>query len=128
MVKTGLVEAIDSLVPLDKRFATFRDDIVLVAKSAEGLNNRLESWRDLLEDNGVRGGSGGIENAKVDLWLRWFGHVKRRPQSAPVRRVEALLVDGLSRRGRPKLRWEDKVKKDMKDLLLSEDMTSDRNA
>ncbi|GKC79087.1 hypothetical protein Tco_1129861, partial [Tanacetum coccineum] len=56
--------------------------------------------------------------------LRWFGHVKRRPQSTPaVRRVEALLVDGLRRRGKPKLRWEDRVKQDMKDLLLAEDMT-----
>ncbi|GKB79393.1 retrovirus-related pol polyprotein LINE-1 [Tanacetum coccineum] len=45
--------------------------------------------------------------------LRWFGHVKRRPQSAPVRRVEALVVDGLRRRGRPKLRWEDRVKQDL---------------
>ncbi|GJX87074.1 retrovirus-related pol polyprotein LINE-1 [Tanacetum coccineum] len=35
--------------------------------------------------------------------LRSFGHVKRRPQTAPVRRVEALLVDSLRRRGRPKL-------------------------
>nr|GEV14568.1 retrovirus-related Pol polyprotein from transposon TNT 1-94 [Tanacetum cinerariifolium] len=59
--------------------------------------------------------------------LRWFGHVRRRPQSAPVRRVEALVVDGLRRRGRPKLRSEDRVKHDMKELLLSEDMTSDRN-
>ncbi|GJY92521.1 retrovirus-related pol polyprotein LINE-1 [Tanacetum coccineum] len=29
---------------------------------------------------------------------------RRRPQSSPVRRVEALVVDGLRRRGRPKLR------------------------
>ncbi|GJX05577.1 retrovirus-related pol polyprotein LINE-1 [Tanacetum coccineum] len=55
--------------------------------------------------------------------LRWFGHVRRRPQTAPVRRVEALFVDGLRRRGRPKLRWEDRLKQDMKVLLLSEDMT-----
>ncbi|GJU56421.1 dynamin-related protein 3A-like protein [Tanacetum coccineum] len=38
-----------------------------------------------------------------------------------------LVVDGLRKRGRPKLRWEDRVKHDMKELLLSEDMTSDRN-
>ncbi|GJU94986.1 hypothetical protein Tco_1319742 [Tanacetum coccineum] len=59
--------------------------------------------------------------------LRWFGHVKRRPQTSSVRRVEALLVDGLRRKGRPKLRWEDTLKQDMKELLLSEDMTSDRS-
>ncbi|GKD63938.1 hypothetical protein Tco_1306046 [Tanacetum coccineum] len=59
--------------------------------------------------------------------LRWFGHFKRRPQTAPVRRFEALLVEGSKRRVRPKLRWEDKLNLDMKELLLSEDMTSDRN-
>ncbi|GKA98950.1 hypothetical protein Tco_0826887, partial [Tanacetum coccineum] len=59
--------------------------------------------------------------------LRRFGHVKRRPQSAPVRRVEPLVVDRLRRRGRLKLRLEDIVKLDMKELLLSEDMTSNRN-
>ncbi|GKD28920.1 hypothetical protein Tco_1239698, partial [Tanacetum coccineum] len=55
--------------------------------------------------------------------LRWFGHVKRRPQSTPVKKVEVLVVDGLRRRGRTKLRWEDILK----EFLLSEYMTSDRN-
>ncbi|GKG24644.1 ataxia telangiectasia mutated family protein [Tanacetum coccineum] len=32
----------------------FADDIVLVAQSADGLNRRLESWRRVLEDNGLR--------------------------------------------------------------------------
>ncbi|GJW74665.1 hypothetical protein Tco_0134035 [Tanacetum coccineum] len=59
--------------------------------------------------------------------LRWFGHVRRRPQSATIMRVEALVVDGLRRKDRPKLRWEDRVKHDMKELLLSEDMISDMN-
>nr|GFA93820.1 hypothetical protein [Tanacetum cinerariifolium] len=62
------------------------------------------------------------------MMLRWFGHVKRRPQSAPVRRVEVMVVEGSRRRGRPKLRWEDRLKMDMKELRLSEDMTSDSNA
>ncbi|GJY98864.1 hypothetical protein Tco_0516294 [Tanacetum coccineum] len=51
--------------------------------------------------------------------LRWFGHAWRRSQSAPVRRVEDLVVDGLRRRGKPQLRWKDRVKQDMKELLLS---------
>ncbi|GKF56750.1 hypothetical protein Tco_0167090, partial [Tanacetum coccineum] len=33
----------------------------------------------------------------------------------------------LRRRGRPKHMWEDRVKHDIKELLLSEDMTSDMN-
>ncbi|GJV84869.1 ataxia telangiectasia mutated family protein [Tanacetum coccineum] len=60
--------------------------------------------------------------------LRWFGHVKKRPQTASVRRLEALLVDDMRRMGRPKLKWEDTLKQDMKELLLLEDMTSDRNS
>ncbi|GJS86957.1 hypothetical protein Tco_0769593 [Tanacetum coccineum] len=59
--------------------------------------------------------------------LRWFRHVKIRPQITPVRRVEALVVKGLRRRGRLKLRHEDRLKLDMNELLLSEDMTLDRN-
>lgn len=60
--------------------------------------------------------------------LRWFRHVRRRLQSAPVRRVEALVVEGVRRRGRPKLRWEDRVKLEMQEFLLTEDITSDRKA
>ncbi|GJR98300.1 hypothetical protein Tco_0270474 [Tanacetum coccineum] len=33
----------------------------------------------------------------------------------------------LRRRGRPKPRWEDRLRHDIKELLLSKDMTSDRN-
>ncbi|GKG52072.1 hypothetical protein Tco_0544710, partial [Tanacetum coccineum] len=32
----------------------FADDIVLVSESAEGLNDRLENWREALEANGLR--------------------------------------------------------------------------
>ncbi|GJT23039.1 hypothetical protein Tco_0892976 [Tanacetum coccineum] len=61
------------------------------------------------------------------LRLGWFGHVQGRPQSTSLRSVEAFIVEGLKRRGRPKLRWEDRLKQDMKELLLFEDMTLDRN-
>ncbi|GKB36522.1 hypothetical protein Tco_0881464, partial [Tanacetum coccineum] len=47
--------------------------------------------------------------------------------SAPVSRVEALVVDDLRKKGRQKLMWEDRVKLDMKELLLSKNTTSDRN-
>ncbi|GJZ46322.1 hypothetical protein Tco_0593918 [Tanacetum coccineum] len=68
-----------------------------------------------------------IINKMKEGRLRWFEHVRRRPQSSPVRRVEALVVDGLRRRGGPKLRWEDRLKLDMKEFLLSNDMTSHKN-
>ncbi|GJW43583.1 hypothetical protein Tco_0072382, partial [Tanacetum coccineum] len=97
----------------------FADDIVLVSDTPDGLNGRLEQWREMLENKGLRDGGRRNEDVKVDLW---------RPQSAHVRRVETIVVDGVRRRGRPKLKWEDTLKTDLKELLLSEDMTSDRNS
>ncbi|GJT06548.1 ataxia telangiectasia mutated family protein [Tanacetum coccineum] len=119
----------------------FVDNIVLVSESTKGLNSRLENWREDLEDNGLKTLLDMIPNGAYrsqlevetivnkmrEGRLRWFGHVRRKPQSTPIRIVEALIVDGLRRRRRPKLRWEDRVKHDMKELLLSEDMTSNRN-
>ncbi|GJY30506.1 putative retrotransposon ty1-copia subclass protein [Tanacetum coccineum] len=68
-----------------------------------------------------------IINKMMEGRLRWFRHIRRRQRSTPVRRVEALVVDRSRRKGRPKPRWEDKLKLDMKELLLSEGMTFDRN-
>ncbi|GJV58460.1 ADP-ribosylation factor-like protein 8A [Tanacetum coccineum] len=79
---------------------------------------RYLSWVGVLADHessSEQGGSGGIENAGLVVKTCWTC-------------VEALIVDGSRRRGRPKLRWEDRLKQDMKELLLSEDMTSNRNA
>ncbi|XP_071713027.1 uncharacterized protein [Rutidosis leptorrhynchoides] len=70
---------------------------------------------------------GSIINKLREERLRCFGHVLRHPLMTPARRVEALTVDGVRRRGRPKRRWEDQMKIDMKELLLTEDMTSNRN-
>nr|GEU36049.1 hypothetical protein [Tanacetum cinerariifolium] len=175
----------------------FVDDIVLIAESVKGLNNRLESWRKALEDNGLRVSRENMKYLRYDFdrfgehrsgridddvahriragWTKWratsgvlcdwriplklkgkFYKVAIRPymlycsecwpimkahatrvevvelrmlrdQNAPVRRVEAMKFEGSWRRGRPKLRWKDRLKMDMKELLIFEDMTSDRN-
>nr|GEY91002.1 cytochrome P450 [Tanacetum cinerariifolium] len=143
------------------RVLDLRERIALVSESTEGLNTRLENWREALEDNGLRVNRektdylrcdfGNVEidhNEEVDICigdmilqskeaelevetiinkmmegrLRWFGHVKRKPHSTPVTRVEALVVEGLRRRGIPKLRWDGRVKHDMKKLHLSEEI------
>ena len=59
--------------------------------------------------------------------LRWFGHVRRRPSGAPVRKVEEWDQGGLKRsRGRPKMTWLEGVRRDMKFLGLQENEVSDR--
>ena len=60
--------------------------------------------------------------------LRWFGHVRRRPDTAPVRRVESISVEGLRQRGRPRRTWEELVRVDLKALNLDEGMTLDRSS
>ncbi|GKA27511.1 retrovirus-related pol polyprotein LINE-1 [Tanacetum coccineum] len=176
----------------------FADNIVLIAESAEGLNNRLESWRKSLEDNGLRVSKENTEYLRCDFGryevvhqemdirigdqilqpkksFRYLGLVLHRSgridddvahriraecwpiMKALANKVEVAklrmlrwtygktMVDMISngvfraeldvdsiidkmREGRPKLRWEDRLKMDMKELRLSEDMTSDRNA
>ncbi|GJR80807.1 ataxia telangiectasia mutated family protein [Tanacetum coccineum] len=72
-----------------------------------------------------------IVNKMREGRLRWFGHVKRRPQSAPVRRVETIVVDGVRMKGvRPKSgggHTEDQTIKEAA-VCLSEEGTSDRNS
>ncbi|KAJ0851966.1 hypothetical protein HanRHA438_Chr14g0632811 [Helianthus annuus] len=60
--------------------------------------------------------------------LRWFGHVKRRQTTAPVRVVETLTVEGRRGRGRPKLTWEEQIRHDLLESHLSEDMVQDRTS
>ena len=60
--------------------------------------------------------------------LRWFGHVRRRPSSAPVRRCESLDLGVIRRgRGRPKKSWMEVIRHDLSRLNLSEEMTADRD-
>ncbi|GJV68078.1 retrovirus-related pol polyprotein LINE-1 [Tanacetum coccineum] len=94
----------------------FANDIMLVAELAEGYESAHK------EEVGIR-----IRD-QIFQPNDSFIYLGRRPHQAHVKRVEDLIVDGMRRSGRPKLRWEYRLKRDMKELHLSEDMTSDRNA
>jgi hypothetical protein len=48
--------------------------------------------------------------------LKWAGHVVRMDQQRPAKRILNAKLEGTRRRGRPKLRWEDGVGKDVKAL------------
>ena len=64
-----------------------------------------------------------------NIGLRWFGHVQRRPPEAPVRSGVLKCVDKVKRgRCRPKLSWEESVKRDLKDWDISEELVLDRSA
>ncbi len=52
--------------------------------------------------------------------LRSYGHVRRREEDYLAKRVMSLEVEGKRPRGRPSLRWVDKIKADLKERGLTE--------
>ena len=55
--------------------------------------------------------------------------VQRRPPEAPVRIGVLERVDNIKRgRGRPKLTWDELVKRDLKDWNISKEIALDRSA
>ena len=70
-----------------------------------------------------------IEEKLTQHRLRWFGHIQRRPPEAPVRSGVLKRVDKVNRgRGRPKLTWDESVKRDLKDWNISKEVALDRSA
>jgi hypothetical protein len=61
--------------------------------------------------------------------LRWFGHVQRRPPEAPVRSGVLERDDNVKKvRGRPKVTWDESVKRDLREWNISKDLALDRGA
>jgi hypothetical protein len=59
--------------------------------------------------------------------LRWFGHVKRMPGNRLPLKILEWEPDGTRRRGIPKERWIDGVRRSMTNLELTEEDTRDRD-
>ncbi|KAG2599534.1 hypothetical protein PVAP13_5KG428814 [Panicum virgatum] len=70
-----------------------------------------------------------IEENLIQHRLGWFGHVQRRPPEAPVY-SGILKHDGNMRRGRgrPKLTWEEIIRRDLKDWSIPRDLSLDMSA
>ena len=68
-----------------------------------------------------------IDEKMKERRLQWFGHVTRRPSTAPVRRAETFAREGRRRRGRPKKSWRETIRQDMASLRLQAPIALDRN-
>ena len=59
--------------------------------------------------------------------LRWYGHVLRKEGEDTTKKMLNMQVQGKRRRGRPKKRWLDNIREDMKEYKMTEDMAQDRS-
>jgi hypothetical protein len=60
-------------------------------------------------------------------WLHWFGHVKRIPGNGLPLKILEWEPEKMRRRGRPKERWIDGVRRSMTNHGLTEENTRDRD-
>ena len=74
-----------------------------------------------------------LEEAKVEpiamvmrrRRLEWFGHVKR-DETENILAVVEMKMEGKRPRGRPKLRWKDTVRRDLRAWNIREEWATDR--
>ena len=86
--------------------------------------------RDRIRNEDIRDrvGVAPIEKKLIQHRLRWFDHVQRSPPEALVRSGVLNRVDNVRRgRGRPKLTWDESVKRDLKEWNISKGLAMNRS-
>ena len=86
--------------------------------------------RDTIRNEHIRGTTRVVQASKkiTEKRLKWYGHVRRMKEEHIVRRMLDVNIPGKRRRGRPNLRWKDACKRDMTEVGLKEDNTTNRAA
>ena len=87
--------------------------------------------RDRVRNEHIRGSVKVTEVSKKvqEARLRWFGHIMRREDEEQHVAREAMImeVEGIRRRGRPRVRWRDCISSDMRAKNLNRRSTQNRN-
>ena len=69
-----------------------------------------------------------IDTFSMKKRLSWFGHVQRRDDDNVAKSVLNTQIDGSRPRDRPKLRWLDRLKDDMKQNKTRPEWTSESSS
>ena len=87
--------------------------------------------RDKVRNEYIRGSVKVTEVSKKvqEARLRWFGHITRREDEEQhvAREAMSMEVEGTRRRGRPRIRWKDCIRSDMREKGLSRRSAGNRN-
>ena len=87
-----------------------------------GTKNSKSNEGRQVKNSGVKGRDGrSLTERLVRSRLQWAGHVERMADDRLPKRAAELREQGRRRRGRPKLRWEDCVKRDVRKAGEEED-------
>ncbi|XP_069988636.1 uncharacterized protein [Penaeus vannamei] len=100
-------------------------------KSGRNENKHMGTWPHIGRSREERSDSKKIGNHEhhaqcMEARRRWFGHVKRRAEEYAGRSLLERAPPGRRRRGRPKLRWIDYLRKDLEDIKPKEEDALDR--
>ena len=104
----------------EKRMATTEMRMVRWAMGVSLLEHRRNE--EILEEAKVEA----IATVMRRRRLEWFGHVKRRGETENIRAVAEMKMEGKRPRGRPKLRWKDTIRRDLKAWKIKEEWATDR--
>ena len=58
--------------------------------------------------------------------VRWYGHVFRRPEEDVLMKAMVYEVDGKRKQGRPRIKWKEQVKGNMRRIVLRKKDAADR--
>ena len=67
-----------------------------------------------------------INSVNTQKRLSWYGHVMRRDETHTTRSTLTSKVTGTRTRERPKMRWLDRLKRDMRIYGINAEMATDR--
>ena len=67
-----------------------------------------------------------IKSVLSQTRLSWYGHVMLREETHMTRSTLSMAVKGTRPRGRPKMRWLDRLKSDMRIYGINPEMATDR--
>lgn len=84
--------------------------------------------RDRIKNERIRGTAKVTQmgNKMQERRLQWYGHCKRRDEEWIGRRMMELQVEGVRGRGRPRRRWDDCIREDLREKDLSGEEALDK--